>query len=311
MPRALVTGGAGFIGSTLADALLAEAWEVAVVDDLSRGRREQVPQAAAFHRLDVGSPELGPLVASLRPDVVFHEAAQIDVRRSVAEPVHDTTVNVLGTVNVLQACVEAGVRRLVFASSGGAIYGDTDAVPTPEDHVPAPASHYGAAKQCGEVYAGVYSRLYGLEVTALRYGNVYGPRQDPHGEAGVVAIFCRRLLDGGTPVVNGDGRQTRDYVDVGDVVRANLLAVSGPPGAYNVGTGRETDVLTLHRILAAASGRDDPPAFGPAKPGEQLRSCLDVSLAERELGFRARTGLEDGLRRTLAWFTERRETAEA
>lgn len=304
-----MTGGAGFIGSTLADALVAAGWNVAVVDDLSRGRRDQVPDAAAFHEMSVCSPELGALVASIRPDVVFHEAAQIDVRRSVAEPLFDTTTNVVGTVGVLQACADAGVRRLVFASSGGAIYGDTDAVPTPEGHPPAPESHYGAAKQCGEVYAGVYARLRGLECTSLRYGNVYGPRQDPHGEAGVVAIFARRLLDGGTPVVNGDGLQTRDYVDVADVVRANLLAASGPPGAYNVGTGVETDVLTLHRVLAAACGRDDPPAFAPARPGEQRRSCLDVSLAARVLGWRAQIGLEEGLRRTLAWFAQGREVA--
>ena len=302
MPRALVTGGAGFIGSTLADALLAEGWEVAVVDDLSRGRREQAPAAAAFHEVDVAGPDLAAAVRRARPEVVFHQAAQIDVRRSVGEPLLDTSVNVLGTVNVLQSCVEAGVRRLVFASSGGAIYGDTDAVPTPEYHPPAPASHYGAAKQCGEVYGGVYARLYGLEVTALRYGNVYGPRQDPHGEAGVVAIFAQRLLAGRTPVVNGDGLQTRDYVYVDDVVRANLLAASRPVGAYNIGTGQETDVVTIYKLLAAACGRQDPPEFGPAKPGEQRRSCLDVSLAERLLGWRPLITLEEGLRRTLDYF---------
>jgi UDP-glucose 4-epimerase len=303
VPRALVTGGAGFIGSTLSDALLADGWDVAVVDDLSRGRREQVAAAATFHQVDVAGPDLAAAFLQARPEVVFHQAAQIDVRRSVGEPLFDTSVNVLGTVNVLQSCVEAGVRRLVFASSGGAIYGDTDTIPTPEDHPPAPASHYGAAKQCGEVYGGVYTRLYGLEVTALRYGNVYGPRQDPHGEAGVVAIFAQRLLAGGTPVVNGDGLQTRDYVYVDDVVRANLLAAGGPAGAYNIGTGHETDVVTIHRLLAAACGRQDPPEFGAAKPGEQRRSCLDVSLAERALGWRPLVGLEDGLRRTVDYFS--------
>jgi UDP-glucose 4-epimerase len=308
-PRALVTGGAGFIGSTLADALLRSGWQVAVVDDLSRGSRAQVPAAASFHQVDVASPALAGVLASERPEVVFHEAAQIDVRRSVGEPLFDTTVNVLGTVNLLQGCVDAGVRRLVFASSGGAIYGDTEIIPTPEDHPPAPASHYGAAKQCGEVYMGVYARLYGLEVTALRYGNVYGPRQDPHGEAGVVAIFAERLLDGRTPVVNGDGRQTRDYVYVDDVVNANLLAASGPVGAYNIGTGRETDVVEIHGHLAAACGRDDPVEFGPAKPGEQRRSCLDVSLAARELGWRPQVELEGGLRRTVEFFRARRATA--
>lgn len=302
MPRALVTGGAGFIGSTLADALLADGWEVAVVDDLSRGRREQIPQEAAFHEVDITRAELGDAVRQAKPDVVFHHAAQIDVRRSVGEPVLDTSVNVLGTVNVLQACVDAGVKRLVFASSGGAIYGDTDVIPTPEDHEPEPASHYGAAKQCGEVYGGVYARLYGLEVTALRYGNVYGPRQDPHGEAGVVAIFAQRMLAGRTPVINGDGRQTRDYVFVDDVVRANLLAAAGPVGAYNIGTGQETDVVTVHSLLAAACGYTEPPEFGPAKPGEQRRSCLDVTRAERVLGWKPQVAIEDGLRRTLDYF---------
>jgi UDP-glucose 4-epimerase len=303
--RALVTGGAGFIGSTLADALLVAGWEVAVVDDLSRGRREQVPGRASFHEVDIAAAGLAEALRSEHPEVVFHHAAQIDVRRSVSEPLFDTSVNVLGTVNVLQACVDAGVRRLVFASSGGAIYGDTDVVPTPEDHPAQPASNYGAAKQCGEVYAGVYARLHGLEVTSLRYGNVYGPRQDPHGEAGVVAIFAQRLLDDGVPVINGDGLQTRDYVYVDDVVRANLLAATGPPGAYNIGTGRETDVVTIHRLLAAACGRDDPPAFGPGKPGEQQRSCLDASLAATRLGWRAQVELDDGLRRTVEYFRGR------
>jgi UDP-glucose 4-epimerase len=305
VPRALVTGGAGFIGSTLADALLASGWDVTVVDDLSRGLRAHVPRAAAFHEVDVASEALLHAMRAERPDVVFHQAAQIDVRRSVGEPVFDARVNVVGTVNVLQACVDAGVRRVVFASSGGALYGDTGIVPTPEEHPALPASNYGAAKQCGEVYGGVYARLHGLEVTSLRYGNVYGPRQDPHGEAGVVAIFAQRLLDDGVPVINGDGRQTRDYVYVADVVRANLLAAAGPVGAYNIGTGRETDVVTIHRLLAAACGRDDPPQFGPGKPGEQRRSCLDVSLAAARLGWRAEVELEQGLQRTMEYFRDR------
>ena len=300
--RTLVTGGAGFIGSTLVDALLAAGHEVTVLDDLSRGRREQVNGAARLVVADVASAAARDALLAARPEVVFHEAAQIDVRRSVAEPVLDTTVNVLGTVNLLQACVDAGVRRVVFASSGGAIYGDTDRLPTPEDHPPAPASHYGAAKLCGETYGGVYAGLYGLEFTALRYGNVYGPRQDPHGEAGVVAIFAEKLLRGETPVINGDGRQTRDYVHVDDVVAANLAAMSGPVGAFNVGTGRQTDVVTLHRILAAAAGVSTPPRHGPGKPGEQQRSCLSVERATTVLGWRAAIPLKAGLAQTLAWF---------
>ena len=302
MPTALVTGGAGFIGSTLADALLAGGWSVAVVDDLSRGRREQVPIGAELHVCDIATPRLREVMATVRPDVVFHQAAQIDVRRSVTEPLLDTGINVVGTVNVLQSSIDAGARRVVFASSGGAIYGDTEVIPTPEAHAAAPASHYGAAKQCGEVYGGVYSRLYGLEFTALRYANVYGPRQDPHGEAGVVAIFAQRLLAGTAAVVNGDGLQTRDYVYVDDVVRANLLAAEGPVGAYNVATGVETDVNTIHGLLARAVGRTEEPEHGPGKPGEQRRSCLDHSAALEMLGWRPQVALEDGLRRTVDWF---------
>jgi UDP-glucose 4-epimerase len=307
--KVVVTGGAGFIGSTLVDALLADGHTVAVIDDLSRGRREQVPDAADLHLLDVTSDDIGPLLDSVQPEVVFHLAAQIDVRRSVSEPILDTSVNVLGTVNVLQSCVSAGVRRVVFASSGGAIYGDTEVMPTPEEHPPAPASHYGAAKLCGEVYGGVYARLYGLEFTSLRYANVYGPRQDPHGEAGVVAIFAERLLRGEAPVINGDGLQTRDYVHVDDVVRANLAAMHGPVGAYNVGTGRQTDVVAVHRILAAAAGSDDPARHGPPKAGEQRWSCLSIERARTELGWRPTVDLDSGLAGTLRWFAEQRGAA--
>jgi UDP-glucose 4-epimerase len=304
--RTLVTGGAGFIGSHIVDALLDAGHEVAVVDDLSRGRRAQVAAGASLHVVDVREAALLDVLTTERPEVVFHQAAQIDVRRSVAEPLLDTGINVVGTVNLLQACASTGVRRVVFASSGGAIYGDTTHIPTPEEHAPSPASLYGAAKLCGEVYGGVFAQLYGLEFAALRYGNVYGPRQDPHGEAGVVAIFVRKLLAGETPVINGEGRQTRDYVYVGDVVRANLLAAScdaSALGAYNVGTGRELDVNRLFALIRSACGLDGPDAVhGPAKPGEQLRSCLDASRAERVLGWRPEVSLEEGLGRTVEFF---------
>jgi UDP-glucose 4-epimerase len=304
--RALVTGGAGFIGSTLVDALLAAGHDVTVVDDLSRGRREQVNSAAALHILDVTSSDIGPLVADVAPDVVFHQAAQIDVRRSVAEPRFDTEVNVLGTVNVLQACVDAGVRRVVYASSGGAIYGDTDARPTREDHPPSPASHYGAAKLCGEIYGGVYQQLYGLEFVALRYANVYGPRQDPHGEAGVVAIFARRLLRGEPVIINGDGMQTRDYVYVDDVVSANLCAAQTQTlGPYNIGTAEEIDVNDVYARIATAGGSAAAAEHGPAKPGEQRHSCLDITRAATILGWRPRVDLDEGMRRTVAYFRER------
>jgi UDP-glucose 4-epimerase len=307
--RALVTGGAGFIGSTLVDALVHAGHEVSVVDDLSRGRREQVSAQATLHVLDICDPALETVIGEARPEVVFHQAAQIDVRRSLSEPLFDTSVNVLGSVNLLQACAGAGVRRVVFASSGGAIYGDTDAIPTPEGHGAYPASLYGAAKQCGEIYGNVYARLYGIEFVALRYANVYGPRQDPHGEAGVVAIFAERLLRGEAPVINGDGTQTRDYVFVDDVVRANLMAAATDTlGAYNIGTGTETDVLTIHRLLAAAAGNQLPPRHGAAKPGEQRRSCLDVSLAHQVLGWTPAVDLGEGLSQTIDFF---RATAPA
>jgi UDP-glucose 4-epimerase len=301
--RTLVTGGAGFIGSTLVDALLADGHEVTVLDDLSRGRREQVAGAARLVVGDVAGPAAHEALRAARPEVVFHQAAQIEVRRSVAEPLLDTQVNVLGTVNLLQACADLGVRRVVFASSGGAIYGDTDIVPTPESHPARPASQYGAAKACGEVYGGVYQRLHGLELVALRYANVYGPRQDPHGEAGVVAIFAQRLLRGEPTTIHGDGCQTRDYVHVDDVVAANLLAMTTRhPDAYNVATSMETDVNRLHELIAAAVGDVPPPHHGPEKPGEQRRSCLDVTLAAERLGWAPRIALADGLASTVEHF---------
>jgi UDP-glucose 4-epimerase len=302
--KALVTGGAGFIGSHIVDALLAAGHDVAVVDDLSRGQRSQVAPAARLHVVDIRDAALHGVLRDERPEVVFHQAAQIDVRRSLAEPLLDTGINVMGTVNLLQGCVDAGVRRVVFASSGGAMYGDTEVIPTPEEHPALPASLYGAAKACGEVYGGVFAQLYGLEFVSLRYANVYGPRQDPHGEAGVVAIFVRKLLAGEAPVVNGDGAQTRDYVYVGDVVAANLLAASGTVAAYNIGTGRETDVNALCASLREACGAAVDAVHGPAKPGEQRRSCLDASRAKRLLRWEPSVSLEDGLGRTVRWFRD-------
>jgi UDP-glucose 4-epimerase len=305
--RALVTGGAGFIGSMLVDALLGDGTEVSVVDDLSRGRREQVADAAAFHHVDIGGAGFAPVVAAVAPDIVFHLAAQIDVRRSVSDPVLDTRINVLGTVNVLDACVRAGVRRVVFASSGGALYGDTDVLPTPETHPCAPASAYGAAKLAGESYGAVFSHVHGLEFVALRYANVYGPRQDPHGEAGVVAIFAERLLDGRDPVINGDGSQTRDYVHVDDVVAANLRAAQTTHlGAFNIGTGVECDVNELYAHIARAAGVTRAPQHGPGMAGEQRRSVLDISRAAELLDWRPRVGLAEGLSQTVAWFASRR-----
>jgi UDP-glucose 4-epimerase len=304
--RVLVTGGAGFIGSTLVDALVASGNEVSVVDDLSRGRRENLNAEAAFHQLDIVDERLTDLVASIAPEVVFHEAAQIDVRRSVAEPLLDTRINVLGTVNVLDACARADVRRVVFASSGGTLYGDADILPTPETYPCTPASGYGAAKLAAETYGSVFQQVHGLEFVALRYGNVFGPRQDPHGEAGVVAIFAQRLLGGGEAVINGDGTQTRDYVYVDDVVDANMRAAHGQAlGAFNIGTGRQCDVNELYTHIARAAGVDREARHGEAKRGEQRTSCLDASRAAELLGWTPHTALEEGISRTVRWFSNR------
>ncbi len=301
--RILVTGGAGFIGSTVADLFLGAGWEVVVLDDLSSGKRENVPAAARFYPCDVRSAAAAEAIQRERPDVLCHHAAQIDVRRSMADPRFDCDVNLGGLLNVVAAAVRAGVGQVLFASSGGALYGDTDQLPTREDHPARPASHYGAAKAAGELYLGVFRQAHGLKVASLRYANVYGPRQDPRGEAGVVAIFCGRLLEGRPCIVNGDGAQTRDYVHVDDVARANLLAAErGFDGALNVATGVETDVNAVHALLARAAGVEARPEFGPAKPGEQRRSCLDASAAARAIGWRPTVGLDDGLARTLAWF---------
>jgi UDP-glucose 4-epimerase len=302
--KALVTGGAGFIGSHLVDALVSAGHAVSVVDDMSRGRREQVNPSARLVEMDIADPRLIAAFEAERPEVVFHQAAQIDVRVSVSDPVADARVNVLGTANVLVAAAAAGARRVVFASSGGAIYGESDVLPTPEHHRAAPESPYGVAKACAEAYGEMFQRMRGLEFTALRYANVYGPRQDPHGEAGVVAIFALRLLVGDPVRINGDGGQTRDYVYVDDVVAANLRAVDGPVGAYNIGTGRETDVNELFDRVRRLSGASLEATHGPAKPGEQRRSSLDIDRAARVLGWKPAVELDEGLTRTVAFFSE-------
>ncbi len=306
--RILITGGAGFIGSTIADAFLGAGWEVAVVDDLSSGRRENVPAEARFYPCDVRSAAAAEAVERERPDVLCHHAAQIDVRRSMADPRLDADVNLGGLLNLMQAAVRAGsVRQVLFASSGGATYGDTPVIPTPESHPQRPLSHYGAAKAASELYLGVFQANYGIPYAALRYANVYGPRQDPHGEAGVVAIFCGRLLDGKPCTIYGDGKQTRDYVFVGDVARANLLAAERSfAGALNVGTGVETDVLRLHAGLSSAAGSVAPPLHAEGRLGEQRRSCIDPAAAGRALGWRPEVTIDQGLARTFEFFRARR-----
>ena len=300
--RVLVTGGAGFIGSHVAELLLAGGYEVAVVDDLSRGRRKNVPGGAAFYDLDV---RLGcrEVFEEFGPEAVCHQAAQADVRRSVAEPVLDLEINTGGTLRLLENCVRHDVGSFVFASTGGAIYGEQREFPASEDHPEYPISPYGISKLAAEHYLRYYEAHYGLPYVALRYANVYGPRQDPHGEAGVVAIFASRLASGETCTINGTGEQTRDYVYVGDVARANVLALQGgPSGAYNVGTSIETSVNELYGTMAHLSGRAFPARYGPAKPGEQLRSAVGPAKAERVFGWRPEVGLREGLEKTFGYF---------
>jgi len=300
--RALVTGGAGFIGSHVVEALIARGDEVHVVDDLSTGKRTNVAAGAELHVRDVREP-LDDLAGLVRPDTIVHLAAQADVRVSIAEPARDAAINVVGTVNVLEAARSAGAR-IVFASTGGAIYGECSRLAR-EDDPREPLSPYGTAKLAGEEYLASYSRLYGATHVALRFGNVYGPRQDPHGEAGVVAIFLGRLRDGEQCRIFGDGTQTRDYVYVGDVVRAVTAAIEGNAGGvFNVGTGTETSVLELYEACRLVAGSVAAPVHEPARPGELARSVLDPALAERALGFRASTAVADGLSTTWSWLVQ-------
>lgn len=295
-----MTGGAGFIGSNLVDALVARGDEAHVLDDLSKGSRENVSSTAHLHVADIREPD--EVFDAVRPDVVFHLAAQADVRVSVEKPAMDADVNVLGTIRILEAARRHGAK-VVFASSGGAAYGECDG-PAPESAPLRPLAPYGTSKLCGEEYLSTWNRLYGASHVSLRLGNVYGPRQMPHGEAGVVAIFMGLLRDGGTPTIFGDGSQTRDYVFVGDVADAMLRALDVPGGgAYNVGTGVETSVVALYDAVRAASGVDREPSFAPARLGELQRSVLDASYAERELGWRPRHSLADGLAATWEWIS--------
>jgi UDP-glucose 4-epimerase len=309
--RALVTGGAGFIGSTLVDRLVSEGHEVVVLDDLSTGRLENLTDALAMGTVehieaDLAGPDLAGVVAESQPEVVFHLAAQADVRRSVADPVADARVNVLGSVALAKAAVDQGARRLVFAASGGTAYGEPDPadLPVDEDYPPGATNPYGVAKRTVEDYLTSFGDLYGLEAVSLRLGNVYGPRQDPHGEAGVVAIFCSRLLEGEPVLVFGDGTQTRDYVYVDDVVEAFLAAARKPRAVghrLNIATGVETSVLGLYAALREVTGFGPEPTFAPARTGELQRIGVDVRRAKEVLGWRATVDLPTGLARTWAW----------
>ena len=296
--RAIVTGGAGFIGSHVVDALVAQGGQVAVVDSLVHGSEDNVVAGAELHVRDVREP-LDDVFDAVRPEAVFHLAAQADVRVSVERPVEDAEVNVLGTVRILEGARKHGAQ-VVFSSTGGAIYGECTE-PAREDSPCQPLSPYGTAKLAAEEYLRSYNRLYGTRHIALRYGNVYGPRQDPHGEAGVVAIFLGALARGEQARIFGDGMQTRDYVYVGDVARATLATLGHEGGVFNVGTGRETSVAELYELCARVAGSDAPAEHAPARLGELQRSFLDTTLAAERLGFTAMVDLEDGLRSTWDW----------
>jgi UDP-glucose 4-epimerase len=304
--KILVTGGAGFIGSHVVDAYLAAGHEVIVVDDLCTGKRANLNPKARFVELDIGDERTWQLIRDERPDVLNHHAAQMDVRRSVADPLFDARTNILGTIGLLEASRQAGVKKVLFVSSGGAAYGEQETFPAPETHPTWPVSPYGVSKRSGELYCHFYQAEYGLPFVAFRYANVYGPRQDPHGEAGVVAIFSGKMLRGEPVTVNGDGKQTRDYVFVGDVARMSLLALErDATGPVNIGTACETDVNTLAQTMIEVSGSSSEIRHGPAKSGEQRRSVIDVRRAAEVFGWTPQISLRDGLARTIEFFRTR------
>jgi UDP-glucose 4-epimerase len=309
--KVLVTGGAGFIASHVTDHLIAAGVEVVVLDNFASGKRQSLNPRARLYEADIGGEGIRALFERERFDCIDHHAAQMNVRRSVEDPVFDARVNILGSLNLLQAAVASGVKKFVFASTGGAIYGEQLAFPADETHQTSPMSPYGVAKLAVEKYLAVYEEVYGLPYTVLRYANVYGPRQDPHGEAGVVAIFGQRLLAQEPAIINGDGEQTRDFIYVDDVVRANMLAVTTDlRGIYNVGTGIETTVNVLYTHLATHSGVTGAPRHGPPKVGEQRRSVLDCRKLHTATGWTPTVLLDEGLRRTVAYFAEQRSAGK-
>ncbi|MFQ5702511.1 MAG: NAD-dependent epimerase/dehydratase family protein [Gemmatimonadales bacterium] len=308
----VVTGGAGFIGSHVAEGYLREGYDVTIIDNLSTGRRENVPAGAQLVECDIGSPEARQLLEGGGFDILNHHAAQMDVRVSVADPEFDARTNILGLLNLMEGGRAGGVRRVVFASSGGVVYGESNQLPHKEDAPKLPVSPYGVSKLTSEFYLAAYALLYGTEVVSLRYANVYGPRQSPHGEAGVVAIFCSQIKAGEPITIFGDGEQTRDYVFVTDVARANLAATRWPVGsvdsidvaALNVGTARETSVNALAKTLIEVTGASSEIEYKPARPGELERSAVDICRTQRELGWAPRVSLEEGLETTYEWIRE-------
>ena len=318
MPTVIVTGGAGFIGSHLAERFLREGWAVHIIDNLATGKRENIPANATFHELDIRDPKAAELVASLKPDVLTHLAAQMDVRRSVEDPMYDASVNVLGSLNLLEAVrKQSPATRVVFASTGGALYGDNTTPPNFEDFKKDPESPYAITKLSVEFYLAYYGRVHKLDTVAMRFGNVYGPRQDPHGEAGVVAIFCGRILQGRPLTIFGDGRQTRDYVYVGDVAEALWYAATKPlppvglldARGFNVGTGIGTSVVDMANVLLEEAGTQVPLEFAPKRPGETQESFVDIGKAGRLLGWKPRVTLREGLAQSFRWAAERNAAA--
>ncbi len=302
--KILITGGAGFIGSHIQDAYINEGYEVAVIDNLITGKKENLHPKAKFYQIDIQSPELKEVLKEFRPDIVNHHAAQMNLRKSVLNPHFDAEVNVLGLINVLQACHENKVKKMIFASTGGAIYGEQNYFPADEKHSLEPTSPYGLTKMIGEEYLKLFERLYKIPFVALRYTNVYGPRQNPDGEVGVIAIFSSKMLNEELPMIHGDGSQTRDYIFIQDVVKANLLALGDEvKGIYNIGTGIETDVNSLFKRLAQQSGADKA-IHGMAKIGEQKRSVISYEFAKKSFGWSPKISLEEGLQKTFDWFRE-------
>lgn len=303
--KILVTGGAGFIASHIVDAYVGEGHEVAVLDNLSSGKEQFINKKARFYKTDIrNKSEVETIIKKERPQVINHHAAQISVRDSVDNPVNDLEINLLGLLNLLEASKNSGLKKFIFASSGGVVYGEADKLPTPENYVPLkPQSPYGITKLGSEYYLNYYYLSCKIPYVALRYGNVYGPRQNPHGEAGVVAIFALKLLKNEVPVINGDGLQTRDFVYAGDVVSANKKALElEVSGAFNIGTGKETNVVEIFRNLKKITGKNIKANYGPAKSGEQKRSCLDCKLADDLLGWKAQVSLFEGLKKTVEYF---------